>query len=163
MQVGIADSRGTADLGFLRYVNDYPSYFQTLQHGCGQFLDAYHVADIGGVNNQEGRFELKATTDFVGRLLASLAALRLRYAYQRDGERPLYVDLSDSGFPNFHEISHMESDAADALSRLAQLPARPALTRRLADRIMAGEADPKGELAEFSERAYLERLLDPRL
>jgi hypothetical protein len=149
------------DLGTLKFENDYRSYFDTLQAALRRYADVYEAARPIGEPG-EPSFEARAFSELAERLLATIAVLRLRYLYREADDRALYVDLSDSGFPNFQEISRMESDIGEAASKLGQMPAMPALRRKLIDRIIeTGDANPQEALAAIGSRAYYESLADP--
>lgn len=157
MNQQLPDIRGT-DYGLLAYRDDYSPYLRTLQVACMRFAEAYKAVQADAASGERA-FEVRALLDFTSRFAATIAALSVRLAGGH--VKAPYIDITESGFPNFHEIGALESEIPTASSALATIPAQPVLKRRLIDAVMKGDASPAVELSALAERAYLELLTKP--
>lgn len=133
---------GTSDR-YARYFNQLEFVFELLIH--------YHAKLTSGSN-----FEHTELSAFFRRLLRTIAALRLKYTHAPG--RPLWIDFSTSGFPNFLEVSALQADYEARHGRLAALAPLAVLKQRALDALFERLEDPREILAELSELSYLSML-----
>ncbi len=145
----------SADLDFvtLDSEDDYARYFNQLSLVFKRLLACY--AHVGGGDSQEAA----DVSRFLVQLLHTIELLRFKYTCRHQADRSLWVDLSESGFPNFAEISAIETDLLKREERLLELPGESSLKRSIVDFMFARQAEPAELLADLSERVYLERLV----
>ena len=142
------------DFASLSGADEYARYFNQLSLVFG-LLRSY-FSKIPEVES----FEIAAVTGYLERLLYTIKALRLKYTYTSDLNRSLWVDLTESGFPNSAEISNLNTDLVTRDGRLQGLPSAAILKRGILDYLLTRGAEPRMLLCQMSERAYFE-LLDP--
>lgn len=143
------------DFSLLAGSEQYVRYFAQVSQACTLLTQSY--AELGSRDgaSREARIEADAVVSSLHRFLASLTALKMRYTYRDEvRDRPLYIDLTDSGFPNYHEINMLEIDSRDAASRLRDNPGSMVLKRKLIDALIHTGEDQPALLAELSERTY---------
>jgi hypothetical protein len=92
------------------------------------------------------------------KLLATIGLLRVKYTYAPADTRPLWIDLTESGFPNAMELSHVQQDLARRKERLLELAVPIALKRAVLDGLFQDLTDPPELLAQLSERTYFDLL-----
>ncbi len=95
---------------------------------------------------------------FSDQILQSIELLRLKYLV--DKRDSLKLDLNESGFPHFNEISKLENDAKNAGERLQSIPLHVMATEDALDRLFESHTVPKKELRQLGRRAYLDALAD---
>lgn len=157
----VANPLQSADYGFLQYLDSYRTYFRLIESALRKMTHLHEAGHVPEATH-EAEFEKDAIADAARRLLKTVYALRVRSASLRKDEHPLYIDLSDSGFPNFHEISVLEKDVQSVGEKSEKMSALPKLKRALVDRIIAsGNPEPEEELVAVGQRAYFELLAKP--
>ena len=145
------------DFATLRSEDEYARYFNLLSFVFTRVIGCYLTA--GSAERQEA----EAVCSFLQRLLYTVQVLRIKYAWSKERPHPLWVDLSESGFPNFGEVSSLETELRSRAERLRDLPAGMLLRRAVLDRLFAEQRDPVDLLQQLSERSYLELLSAEKL
>ena len=92
------------------------------------------------------------------KLSFTFSALRLKYLFRDPGERPLWIDVTESGFPNHLELSELEVDLQRRDAVLRELPPQSILKRTLVDEIFLRKEEPLRVLQDLSRRSYFEKL-----
>lgn len=90
------------DSAVLDSKEQYSLYFKIVDHALKQFvkaLEKYYV-----FSNQESVY-LKQYSEL---LIYSIEAMRMKYLY--DKESFMKIDLTESGFPNYHEMRYLYND-----------------------------------------------------
>ena len=132
----------------------YGLYFSLLSSVGQKLLQTYAVAD-----GQEN-YEVRMMKVFLEKLLYTIRVLRIKFTHSPAHNRKLWIDLSDSGFPNHAEIAKLETDMLSRQEQLLDIPTEQLLKLRLLDFMFARHEESADLLWQLSERAYLE-LLDP--
>lgn len=109
----------------------------------------------------EDKFEFEAISGFLKQLIISLKSLHLKYTYP--SERRIWLDLSESGFPNQIEFAGLEKDITTAAERCAELPTASVIARSLLDTMMSQYKEPPELLKILCERTYLDYIQSERL
>ena len=148
------DSGPSADPNFtiLGGPDEYRRYFDLLRSVAERLRACYRAQDANA------SYEAGIVPGFVEKLLVTIGVLRVKYTHASRDARPLWVDVSASGFPNSMELSNLKQDLLRRKERLLQLPVPVALKRAVLDRLLQDFADPPGLLAQLSERVYFELL-----
>ncbi|RED54180.1 hypothetical protein [Aestuariispira insulae] len=128
----------------------------------GQIVD--HLIDMAARENEEGQddgFDL-AILDCLKRLSKTFDALTLKYLFAGlDAcwvEKPLSLDVKDSGFPFFTEILEMENDRVQARKVLEEMPDAGTLRQDMVDFILKYKSTPHDLRAAMAKRAYFQNL-----
>ena len=146
------------DFGVLEGNDAYAEYFNQLAGVCRQLLSYYRM------ENDENTYETVVITAYLQRLLYTVQALRMKFTYTPDINRALWIDLTESGFPNCAEISNISTDLLSRESRLRDIPASAIFLRRgILDHLLIRQEDPNMLLWQLSERTYLEMLDQEKL
>ncbi len=95
---------------------------------------------------------------YVEMLLSSFSMLQLKHGYPAADDRPLWVDVTESGFPNQIELAELESDLKNKSELLRHIPSSTLLKRTLADELFRSPEAPREVLRQLSRRTYLEQL-----
>jgi hypothetical protein len=103
--------------------------------------------------------ERQATQEVVGKLRHTLDGLALRHFYVRPGHE-LRIDATDSGFFHWSTLIELLADLEGRDARLAELPGKRELKRRMLERIVEYSLHPRELQEAMIERLYLESL-DP--
>jgi hypothetical protein len=148
--------RNTPDFALLEGSDAYANYFNLLTKCWSLLLDLY--AKRGSADT----FEARKIARSLERLLYTVKALRMKYSHNPVG-RMLWIDLSDSGFPNAQDIGNLSVDLIKRQERLRDLPPISMLKHIALDRMMKERRDPINEIWQISERQYLEMLEDSKL
>jgi hypothetical protein len=141
------------DYSLLDNSDEYALYFKQLAYSFGILLSCYTIHAERG-----GGYESEIVASLLSRMLHTVEALRLKYTYNSEHRRPLWVDLSESGYPNSEELSAIAVDISTAAGRLQNLPTGSILKQTLLDHIFHYQKDCPELLEQLSERAYLEFL-----
>jgi hypothetical protein len=137
--------------------DEYGRYFDLLSTVIQRLRACYRAQDQGAT------YEAGIVPAFMEKLLATIGLLRVKYTYATTGSRPLWVDLTESGFPNAMELSQVQQDLARRRERLLELPVPIALKRAVLDALMQDLAEPPELLAQLSERTYFDLLDESKL
>ena len=146
------DLSGIGDFTLLASESEYSRYFAQLQRVCRYLVDVYPVTD------PQSAWESAMVRGASEALLRSVGLLRYKYAFAPADERRLWVDTTESGFPNQMEFSELETDVETRGERLRDLPALQHAKHLLVDALLAGQAEPTHILRQLSQRTYFERL-----
>ena len=137
--------------------DEYRRYFDLLSTVIQRLRACYRAQDQGGT------YEAGIVPGFMEKLLATIGLLRVKYTYAPADTRPLWIDLTESGFPNAMELSHMQQDLARRKERLLELAVPIALKRAVLDGLFQDLTDPPELLAQLSERSYFDLLDETKL
>ena len=126
----LATSRGDENATTLPSADAYVTYFQNLAMMLRYVCSCYK-------ETAEKSLESRSIEQFFDRLLATIEALRIKYAFSASAERPLWVDPTASGFPNFMEFQHVTQDLLTKQERMTALPPRAMLKSEMLNRLDA--------------------------
>jgi hypothetical protein len=149
--------RNTPDFALLTGSDDYTRYFNLLTKSWSLLLNLYEK------RGSSDTFEARVIARSLGRLLYTVKALRMKYSHSPADRRLLWVDLSDSGFPNAQDIGNLSVDLIKRQERLRDLMPVSMLKHIALDRMMKEQVDPANELWQIAERSYLEMLEPDKL
>ena len=135
--------------------DEYALYFQQLASVFSRLLACYRT------ESDAESYEVEVVTNSLTRLLSTVQGLRMKYTYSPSMDRSLWVDLTDSGFPNSAEISNISTDFLSKKTRLQELPPAALLKPAILNHLLIHKEDPIELLWQMSERTYLESL-DPQ-
>src|SRR5258705_7282446 len=139
-----------ANLARLGGRDEYRRYFDLVSTVIQRLRACYQAQDQGGT------YEAGIVPGFMEKLLATIGLLRVKYTYTPADTRPLWIDLTESGFPNAIELSQVQQDLARRRERLLELAVPIALKRAVLDGLLQDLTDPPEMLAQLSERAYFD-------
>ncbi|TSC71290.1 MAG: hypothetical protein G01um101470_695, partial [Parcubacteria group bacterium Gr01-1014_70] len=139
------------NFGVLGDEDSYQLYFNLL-------FCVFHLLGSSYPEAIKESYEAKIVPKYLRRLLHTVKALRVKYAYGASHDRSLWIDLTDSGFPNAEEINGMLQDFMGKKDRLRILPVKSILKRNLEDAMLVNHEAPRDLLWQLSQRAYLEML-----
>ena len=74
---------------------------------------------VHALSQKQDDFEFETISNFLNLLTTSVKALNLKYAYPTS--RRIWLDLSESGFPNQLELAALEKDIATSKDRILEL------------------------------------------
>jgi hypothetical protein len=146
--------RNTPDFALLEGTDEYTRYFNLLTKSWSLLLNLYEK------RGSSDTFEARKIERSLERFLYTVKVLRMKYSHSPADRRLLWVDLSDSGFPNAQDIGNLSVDLIKRQERLRDLMPVSMLKQVALDRMMKQQIDPVDELWQISERSYLE-MLDP--
>src|SRR5215470_10318951 len=132
--------------------DEYRRYFDLLSTVVERLRTCYRATD------PDGSYEAGIVPDFVEKLRNTIALLRVKYMHTAAGTRPLWIDVTESGFPNAMELDNVKQDVLRRKERILQLPVAVALKRVVMDRLLQDLKDPPELLAQLSERTYFDLL-----
>lgn len=136
---------------------DYDRYFELLRRAFSGLVSCFALEGL------KGSFESQTTPGFLDKLLYSVDALRLRYAHNPSHHRSLWVDLTQSGFPNATEISQLEVAMLAQQDQLRKFRPFTLVRAELLDHLMKKHEDSEELLWELSQRCFAEMLHPFRL
>lgn len=142
---------GTLDSG-----DSYAQYFNLLSNAFSWLLACYS-------SGAPESYEASIVPGFLRKLLYTIEVLRVKYTYGSEYNRSLWVDLTDSGFPNSQEITSIMQDLLTRKERLRALPAKTITKNILLDALLLRHEAPRELLWQLSEREYLEMLIEEKL
>ncbi|MGL4611368.1 MAG: hypothetical protein ACRCYY_17110 [Trueperaceae bacterium] len=145
------------DFAFLQGQDDYAQYFNILTKTWGLMQGLYEGRGSGDT------FEARAIKQSLERLLFTVKVLRMKYSHSPAHRRMLWVDLSESGFPNAQDVGNLGVDFMKRDTRLRDLPPETQLKQRALDHMMKLHTEPEDLLWQLSERSYLDMLEDNKL
>ena len=105
---------------------------------------------------QGGDREQKMVTDFIEKILNTILALGMKYAFHPSNT--LALDLNDSGYPHLLGIMELENDVRDREEMLRKFLPCSALLDKMIDVMCVQARDPKDLLWQMSSRKYFEDL-----
>ena len=140
------------NFGTLRSEDEYARYFAQLSNVFGYVQQAFQRFAVGGCDDSQ------LVVQYLSRILYSVQMLRMKYSYLEHWQRPLWVDLSESGFPNYAEIKSLLTDYQARDKKLEGFPELEVLKQNLVDHLVDKLEDPETILAQLGERNYLENL-----
>jgi hypothetical protein len=149
--------RGTPDFALLDGTDDYTRYFNILTKCWTLLLKLYEGR--GSADTYEARV-IQSTLE---RLLFTVKALRLKYSYSPADRRLLWIDLSESGFPNAQDMGNLSVDLIKRQERLRDVMPMSILRQIALDHMMKEKTEPLDTLWELAERSYLEMLDDTKI
>lgn len=142
--------KGISDCATLNSRDEYALYFNHVCYVFDRLLDCY----LSG--NAAGSYEAVSIRIYLNKLLYSIQALRKKYTH--NPAHSLQIDLTDSGFPNFLEISYLSTDLLNRQDRLIALPPSTMLKQATLDHMFRHHEEPKDLLWQLSEREYYQML-----
>lgn len=140
------------DFTALQDGKEHEQYFKQLRRVLGHLEDCYPEKD------DKGQSEGAVTRSYIQRLAYTMELLQKKYLFRDPNDRPLFVDITESGFPNHMELSELDVDLARRETLLRELPPVSILKRMLADELFRLQAEPLEVLRQLSKRVYLEAL-----
>ncbi|MBI2056201.1 MAG: hypothetical protein HYT37_02380 [Candidatus Sungbacteria bacterium] len=144
------------NFGTLESGDDYAQYFNLLANAFTWLLACYS-------SGAAETYEADIVPGFLRKMLYTIETLRVKYTYGSAYNRSLWVDLTDSGFPNSQEVTNIVADILGRKERLRALPAKSATKGLLLDTIFSQYEAPREMLWQLSEREYLEMLDEEKL
>jgi hypothetical protein len=147
----------TPDFALLQGSDDYTRYFNILSKAWTLLLRLYEK------RGSADTFEARAIEQSLERLLFTVKVLRMKYSHSPADRRLLWVDLSESGFPNAQDMGNLSVDFIKRETRLRDLPPASRLKQLALDHMMKVQTKPADLLWQLSERSYLEMLEDTKL
>ncbi len=133
---------------YARYFNQLCSVFEIL-------IDFFsYQAKAGGEKN----LEPEIFKGFLRKMLFTIEAMRVKYTYHP--RHNLSVDLTDSGFPSFTEMSNLNALLRNRSDRLAELPSAQSLKQAILSHLLEQHEDPEELLWRLGDRAFYE-MIDP--
>lgn len=149
--------RNTPDFALLEGTDEYTRYFNLLTKSWSLLLNLYEQ------RGSADTFEARKIEQSLERLLYTVKVLRMKYSHSPADRRLLWVDLSDSGFPNAQDIGNLSVDLIKRQERLRDLMPVSMLKQIALDHMMKEQTDPTDILWQISERSYLEMLEPEKL
>jgi hypothetical protein len=149
--------RDTPDFALLEGSDDYTRYFNILTKCWTLLLKLYEGR--GSADTYEARV-IQSTLE---RLLFTVKALRMKYSYSPADRRLLWIDLSESGFPNAQDMGNLSVDLIKRQERLRDVMPMSILRQIALDHMMKEKTEPLDTLWELAERSYLEMLDDTKI
>lgn len=149
--------RDNPDFSLLPGTDDYTRYFNLLSSGYAMLQQMYTLE--GSADSSEAQI----VSVYLNRLLYTVEALRMKYTHMPAHQRLLWIDLSDSGFPNAQDISMVSVDLLHRDQRLRDLPSAEMLKSLLIDHLFEQQSDSPELLWQLSERSYLAMLKEENL
>ena len=148
---------GNSDFACLRGADDYSRYFNLLARAFALQAKCHRLA--------AGRetYEASRIQQFLQRLLFTVETLRMKYSHHPTDRRRLWVDLSESGFPNAREIDSLNTELLHRDSRLRELPTATLLKQLMLDHMFRYRTEPEELLRRMAERTYLGMLSEEEL
>jgi hypothetical protein len=144
--------RDTPDFALLDGTDDYTRYFNILTKSWALLLKLYEGR--GSADTYEARV-IKSNLE---RLLFTVKVLRMKYSYSPASRRLLWIDLSESGFPNAQDMGNLSVDLIKRQERLRDLMPMSMLKHIALDHMMKEQTEPLETLWELAERSYLDML-----
>jgi len=141
----------------LKDSSEQAGYFKSLFHVFKLLYGVYQAQHF------ENTYECEVVVEFLRRLAQSMEALRFKYAYPVEGERQIWLDLSESGFPNQIEIEELKADKDNLFQKSLNVPSASILMRTLLDNMMTKYEAPRNMLNLLAKRTYLDMLKDSEL
>jgi hypothetical protein len=149
--------RDTPDFALLDGTDDYARYFNILTKSWTLLLRLYEQ------RGSADTYEARVVKSNLERLLFTVKALRMKYSYNPTDRRLLWVDVSESGFPNAQDVGNVSVDFIKRQERLRTLMPTSMLKHIALDRMIKDQIEPLDTLWELAERSYLEMLNDEKL
>jgi len=158
----------TVDHRVLEEARDTRRYFAKFERIIG------HLKAVADLSEDEGEIssaEAKILRGYLDGLGHTFAALSYKFLMSRQtgsvrgqiSAAKLSIDKADSGFPIFQELLQMASDALQAKTNLATLPAPEHLKREMVNHILTHHNAPTDLQYALSQRLYYEHLSDANL
>ncbi len=135
--------------------DEYTAYFNHLTSVFSQLVACYRPASGDAI------YEAHSVQVYLAKMLYTIEALRKKHTY--NPAHALNVDLTDSGFPNFLEMSYLGVDLLNRDRRLMDLPPGSMLKQSILEAMFKFHADPRELLWQMSERDYYEMLDEKKL
>jgi hypothetical protein len=132
----------------------YERYFNLLASVGRKLILAYGVTDSDG----KELLEAKVVQTFIEKFLYTVSALNIKFTYSPAHNRQLWIDLSESGFPNHAEITKLDTDLVTKDSQLMDIPNASLLRLKFLDHLFQTLDESKDLLWQMAEREYLEML-----
>lgn len=148
------------DYGILGDAKFYRRYFAQVAKACMSLKHAYAEVRTRDGSTHEAQIESAEVEAHLNRFLQTLRALDRRSVYQDPNDRMPFIDLTDSGFPNYTEISNMEAHTHLAEEELRKGPADALLKRQLADALIRTGEDIPEHLVQLCQRSYYAMIRD---
>jgi hypothetical protein len=149
--------RNTPDFTLLEGSDEYTRYFNLLNKCWSLLLNLYEK------RGSADTFEARKIARSLERLLYTVKALRMKYSNSPAERRMLWIDLSDSGFPNAQDIGNLSVDLIKRQERMRDLMPVSMLKQIALDHMLKQQTDPVDLIWQISERSYLEMLEDTKL
>lgn len=146
--MGIVDP----DFALLRGSDEYTRYFNLQARAWKILMKCYRLS------KSEDTYEAHRVEEYLERLLATVRALRMKYSHNPSYRRMLWVDLTESGFPNAQDIGALSTALLTREERLRELPTAALLRQLMLDHMFRSETEPEDLLWQMAERTYLEML-----
>lgn len=152
----MAIDQNDPNFGTLGSEDDYAQYFNLLSNAFTWILACYS-------REAPESYEAGMIPGFLQKLLYTIETLRVKYTYGASHNRSLWVDLTDSGFPNSQEIVNLAQDLLSRKERMRALPVKSITKNILLDAMLLRHEAPHELLWQLSEREYLEMLNEEKL
>jgi hypothetical protein len=139
----------------------YTDYLALTNNAFNRLLAYY-----GDIEREAQTNEAESMALYVHKIIVTIESLRLKYACSPSYLVRPAVDLADSGFPHFHDITMLDSDLASRDERLPKFASEAELRSMLLETLMQpGVHTPvrdneivQKQQWQIAERAYLENL-----
>ncbi len=133
--------------------DEYARYFNQLCSVFRVLIDFFNYqAKAGGEKN----LEAEISKGFLHKLLFTIEALRIKYTY--NPRHNLSIDLTDSGFPSFTEVSKLNALLRNRNDQLARLPSVQSLKQAILSHLLEHHEDTKELLWQLGERSFYEMI-----
>ena len=140
------------DFAMLRGSDEYTRYFNLQARAWKTLMKCYRLG------RSEDTYEAHRVEEYLERLLATIRALRMKYTHNPAYRRMLWVDLTESGFPNAQEIGALSTALLHREERLRELPTAALLRELMLDHMFRAKTEPEDLLWQMAERTFLEML-----
>lgn len=141
-----------SDFSQLHGSDEYARYFNLLARAWRILMKCYRLGE------SEDTYEAHRVEEYLERLLSTVRALRMKYTHSPAHRRMLWVDLSESGFPNAQEIAALATALLHRSERLRELPTAALLRQLMLDHMFRSLTEPEDLLWQMAERTFLEML-----
>ena len=149
--------RDMPDFALLEGTDDYTRYFNLLTKSWTLLLKLYEG------RGSDDTYEARVIKSNLERLLYTVKTLRMKYSHNPTGRRLLWIDVSESGFPNAQDMGNLSVDVIKRQERLRTLMPTSMLRQIALDHMIKEKTEPLETLWELGERSYLEMLDDEKL
>lgn len=109
----------------------------------------------------KGHFETEIIKSFLNKFLFTIELLRLKHLYNLD--RPLNVDLTESGFPHSIDMVNLEVDLDLVEEKLTALPNESILAQAILDHLFEHKEEPTELLTRMATVKYLSMLDEQKM
>ena len=108
------------------------------------------------MQNAGGNVEASIVNRYLEKMLHTTDCLR--WKYNEDPYAKIQIDLTESGFPSYQEISHLETDLTQKTEVLQGIPSENMLRAGMMDAMLQKGTDPVDLVEQLCKRKYYEKL-----